>query len=58
MRWLLTEGDLDEEVVCNVIMRDIVEEEATSPAEKRTVNSGSSTAEERPLLGTVVRDLL
>ena len=40
----------------HMVMRDIVEEETTGPAEKRSVDSGYGTADKGPLFLTVVRD--
>ena len=39
-----------------MIMRDVVEEEATSPAEERPVDGGNGTSEEGPLLVAIVSD--
>ena len=39
-----------------MVMRDIVEEETTGPAEKRPVDSGAGTADKAPLCLTVVLD--
>lgn len=41
-------------MVSNVVMRHIVEEEASSPSKKGPINSRDGTSEERPLLVTVV----
>jgi len=49
-----TEGDRREQVVSNVVMRHVVEEEASGPSKKGPINSGDGTSEERPLLITVV----
>lgn len=40
----------------NVVVGDVVEEEAASPAQERPVNGRGCAAEERPLLLAVVGD--
>jgi hypothetical protein len=37
-------------------MRDVMEEEATGPTEKRSVDGGDGAADEGPLFLAVVRD--
>lgn len=51
-----TEGDRREQVVRDVIMRDVVEEEAAGPAEERPVDGADSATEEAPLLVAEVRN--
>jgi len=53
---LVVEGDGREEMVSNMVMRDVVKEETTSPTQKWPVNSGCSATEEGPLLVAVVSD--
>lgn len=43
-------------MVRDVVMRDVVEEEAASPTQERPVYGADGTAEEAPLLVAVVRD--
>jgi hypothetical protein len=51
-----TEWDRREEVVSDVVMGNVVKEEASSPPKKGTVNSGYGATDERPLLVTIVGD--
>ena len=51
-----TERHLGEEVVDDVVVGDVVEEEASLPAEEGTVDSGSGATLEVPLFSTVVRE--
>jgi len=53
---LVVEGDGREEMVSNMVVRDVVKEETTGPAQKWPVNSGGSATEEGPLLVAVVSD--
>jgi len=43
-------------VVSNVVMRNVVKEEASSPSKKGAIHSGDGTTKERPLLVTVMGD--
>jgi len=51
---LVVEGDDGEEVVCDVVVGDVVEEEAADPAKERSVDGADGTAEEGPLVLAVV----
>jgi len=52
---LVVEGDHGEEVVSDVVVRDVVEEEAADPAEEGTIDGTDGTTEERPFVLAVVR---
>ena len=54
---ILTEGHHREEVVDDVEVRDVMEEEPTLPAQEVTVDGGSGTTLEVPLLIAVVGEL-
>ena len=43
-------------MVRDVVVRDVVQEEAAGPAEQRAVDGRDGAAEEGPLLAAVVRD--
>jgi hypothetical protein len=38
----------------NMVMRDVVEEETSSPSQKGPVNGGNGSSEERPLLVAIM----
>lgn len=40
----------------NMVMGDVMEEESSCPPQERSVDGRNSTAEERPLLVTVMND--
>jgi len=52
--WLVVEGNGREEMMGDVVMRDVVEEEATCPAKQWSVDGRNSSAQEGPLLVAVV----
>jgi hypothetical protein len=51
----LTERNCGKEMMGDVIVRDVVEEETTNPAQERAIDSGSSSTKESPLLVAVMR---
>lgn len=51
---LVVEGDHGKEVVGDVVVRDVVEEEAADPAEERAVDGTDGATEERPFVLAVV----
>ena len=51
---LRTERHLGEEVVNDVVVRDVMEEEAAHPSQEISVDRSSSTALEVPLFAAVV----
>ena len=51
-----TERHRREEVMCDMVVRHVVEEETADPAEQGAVDGGGDAAQECPLILTVVRD--